>query len=84
MIHNQSDYGYPTGALSMLCVACGSTQLHCCDGHGRRLPFSAWAAAVDAEICRIEDTKQNEITAPYAEMYGRGLSVMAAVDEALA
>jgi hypothetical protein len=78
----QSDYGYLTGAISMSCCACGSTTLYCCDGHGRRLSFDAWGKAVDAEICKINETERNEVEAAYAEMYLEGLSVMAAVDRA--
>lgn len=81
-MNNASDYNYQSSAL-MLCMACGSLELHCCDGHGRRLSFDAWASAVDAEICKIGDTETNGIEAPYAEMYLEGLSVMAAVDRAL-
>jgi hypothetical protein len=31
-MHNQSDFGYSTGALSSRCIACGSYELDCCDG----------------------------------------------------
>lgn len=34
-MHNQSDYGYSTGSYA--CIACGSTELACCDGTGRKL-----------------------------------------------
>jgi hypothetical protein len=84
MINNATDYGYfPAGAFGTTCAACGKhADGYCCDGHGKRLSFDAWAAGVDREICRIEGTIRNEVTAPYSEMYLQGLSVMAAVDAA--
>ena len=83
-MHFQSDYGYvASGAVSTNCGACGSGELFCCNGAGKRLSFDAWAKYVDAEICRVEGTEHNFIEAPYAEMYQRGLSIAAAVEEAL-
>jgi hypothetical protein len=35
-MHNQSDFGYSTGAVSMTCAACGAHTLHCCTGDGVR------------------------------------------------
>ena len=37
MMNHQSDYGYSTGAVSMTCIACGSTKRHCCDGRGHKI-----------------------------------------------
>lgn len=78
-MHSASDHGYVAASY---CSACGSADLHCCDGTGRRLSFDAWAAAVDAEICRVEGTDDNYITAPYVEMYSEGLTVKQAVERA--
>lgn len=39
MSHNPSDYGYSTGAVSMRCRSCDSTQLNCCDGHGNKFTY---------------------------------------------
>lgn len=33
-MHNASDHGYWQPGFSMRCIACGSTELNCCDGHG--------------------------------------------------
>lgn len=84
-MNSASDHGYSaSGAFSMRCCACGSFERHCCDGQRRCLSFDDWAEAVDEEICKINETITNEVTAPYAEMYAEGISVMAAVERALA
>jgi hypothetical protein len=36
MTYYPSDYGYDSGAVSMRCIACGSYELNCCNGDGRR------------------------------------------------
>lgn len=81
-MNSASDHGYTPGPLR--CSACGSHETYCCDGEGRRPSFDLWASWVDREICRIEQTERNEVTYAYAEAYMRGLSVAAAVEEALA
>lgn len=83
-MNHQSDYGYSTGAISMRCTACGSMEWACCDGNGKRLSFHEWGKWVDLKIAEIEGSPCNKIEAPYAEMYQEGLSVMAAVERALA
>lgn len=35
---NQSDHGFQVPATSMRCLACGSTEVDCCDGEGGTLP----------------------------------------------
>ena len=83
-MHNHSDFGYNSGAISMQCHACGSIDRDCCDGHGRRLSFDEWALAVDRRVCRADGTDRNERTASYTELYQAGASVAAAVEAALA
>lgn len=33
-MHSHTDHGYPSPGFSMRCIACGSMELDCCDGHG--------------------------------------------------
>lgn len=80
-MHSALDHGYKSVSY---CVACRSPESFCCDGNGGRLPFAEWSQFVDREICRLEETETNQTEAPYAEMYQDGLSVMAAVEKALA
>lgn len=80
-IHSASDHGYQPAPAR--CIACGSHELDCCDGHGKRLSFDAWGAAVDRRICAITGVERNEITAPYSEFYLIGLGVEEAVTRAL-
>jgi len=82
-VHNQSDHGYSSDAVSLTCTACGSQEWACCDGNGNRMSFQEWGKWVDLKIAEIEGSPCNKIEAPYAEMYQEGLSVMAAVERAL-
>lgn len=82
-MNNQSDHGYSIGH-SVACIACGSNDLHCCDGKGGRISFDAWADAVANQASLEGGLPPSEITAPYAEMYQEGLSVRAAVERVLA
>lgn len=82
MFNSAHDHGYLNNTSR--CVACGSTENYCCDGSGHRLMFDDWAHHVDSEICMINGTEDNTVTAPYAEMYMDGLTVAQAVEKALA
>ncbi len=47
----QSDYGYPTGAVSMQCVACGSVHENCCDGQPKPWsPFTEFWCALNRAL----------------------------------